>query len=309
MIYTITKAKALPENTVRTWADGNKYKKVGKKWIKIAETKTTEEQIEAKKESAQSYFEYSMASSLGAIVDDVLQSRGIFSFEGLVKDIKNNDASQAHRIYKDVVDRVRRANATPGEKQSVLDMFGRSLLKLKNTYSTRPKTKLKTKVISKKGNVYYDYKEGKHSTELPVVKPSILSAAKKRVGGWDITGELSTEHVRRMIKNKNAKVLKGKPKSGKKWYLPKKAKDMELKYNGDGLTIMVRQKGKKEGSKTYYSAVVQFKIPYAYAKAFLLNQISSVRTRNNFIFRMEHSAGYRKFLDKAGDYGNEKEVA
>ncbi len=83
----------------------------------------------------------------------------------------------------------------------------------------------------------------------------------------------------------------------KPWILPKKAEDMELKYTGDGLIINVKQIDKKK-ERTRATAKAEIKIPFTFAKAFLLNQIESKRTRNNFIFRMEHSQGYRNYMER-----------
>lgn len=294
----LLKAKAVPPGT-RSVHGGVPKIKVGKKWVRVAEGKTLRRQKMDVERSAQGYFDYAMTTNLGEVVERVLMQRGIDSFESLVDTIKKNDDSEAHRIYKDVVDAVRAEQAPTGDKKAVLDLFGRSLISLRNQYATKPKTRVTVKIRSKKGTEYVGYAEGKHTSELPALKPTVLQAAKKKMGGWSVTGTLSTEHVKKMLSQKSAKLVSGKIDARRPWHLPSKASDMDLKYKGRDLTVTVTQQRKPRGAKrAKVTARVDIKIPYAYAKAFLANQIKSVRTRNDFIFRLEHSQGYRDYVEE-----------
>lgn len=294
----ILKAKAAAQGEAHTWSDGKTHKKVGKKWVVISGGQKTEQrQLSDAWRRGQQLFDYSMTTNLGDVIDDVLQRRGIGSYEELVDTIKAGSQDTAHRIFKEAVDEIRSATATTGDKRAAVDLFGRMLIILKDQYSTAPKTKLTIVKTTKTGKKYGVYPEGKHSTELPVMKPSRLKTEKSKMGGWSVTGELKTSHVRAMLKTKAAKLVSGKPDARKTWIMPKKAEDMNLKYTGDALTITVKQVVKK-AKRTRATAKVEIKIPYSMAKAFLLNQIASTRTRNNFIFRMEHSQGYRNYMEK-----------
>ena len=304
MIYfraiDLQKAKAAEIGEVRNRSTGPHKKVSVGKWVPVRSAKAVSKQKSDATESARKHFDYALTTNLGNLVENGLQKHGIGSFEELVDYISKHDVSAAHKIFRTVVDSVRDTPATPKEKKAAIDFIGRSLISLRDTYATKPKTKLKVKVTSAKGKEYYKYPEGKHSEELPPIKPSVLASARKKMGGWSVTGDLTSSHVRKMISAGGAKLVSGKIDSKRKWVLPKRAADMELAYKGKDLTIRVRQEQRKRGAKrARTTAEVRIRIPYAYAKAYLQNQVASTRTRNNFIFRMEHSSGYRDFLERA----------
>lgn len=292
----ILKAKAAAQGETRTWRDGRTREKVGKKWVVISDGKK-EKVIGDAGKRAKDFYNYAMTTNLGNVIEDVMLSRNLIDYEGLVTSIKDGPSDTAHRIYKDVVDRVRTIKAPIGDKKAVVDLMGRSLIQLKELYSTKPKVRLSITKTSKKGKEYRGYEEGKHDMSLPVMKASRVKTDKKKMGGWSVTGALSTTHIRAMLKTKAAKITAGTPNGKRKWILPKKGEDMELKYKGDGLVIHVKQVVKKQ-ERTRATAKADIKIPYTFAKAFLLNQIASKRTRNNFIFRMEHSKGYKDYMER-----------
>jgi hypothetical protein len=294
----LNKAKAAAQGATSVWADGTTRKKVGKKWIVVntgvptAKGKNMEASVRRK---AHGYYGYAMATKLGGVVDDVLQKMGAKDFEGLIKKIKTGTSDMAHRIYRQIVDAVNAEGGAPGDKQAALDMMGRSLIALRNQFSVMPKTALTIKTAGKKGAMYY---KPKKEPKLPTLKASVISKAKKKMGGWSVTGKLDSKSVRKMLKTGAAKLISGTINSGKKWVMPEKAKDLDLKYKGNSLLIRVKQV-RKIKSQVRFSAMVEIRIPYEYAKAFLESHIKSVRTKQNFIFRMERSAGYRNFLGRA----------
>jgi hypothetical protein len=296
MDLIIFKAKAANQGETRVWADGKTRKKTGKKWVIVSgKSPKSEKHIEADVwRKGKTYFDYSMATNLGGAVDTVLQDMGIKDYTALVKKIKTGPTDTAHRIYKQVVDKINTMPGAPGEKQATLDMIGRSLITLRNQFSVAPKTALKIKVTSKKGKGYYKYKE---TAGLPTLKASSVAKAKKKMAGWSVTGKLESKHVNGMLKTGTAKLISGKVDSRKAWVMPKKAEDLNLKYKGNSLLIRVKQ-SRKVKDRTWTTAKAEIRIPYEFAKAFLQNHIKSVRTRSNFIFRMERSAGYRSFLER-----------
>jgi hypothetical protein len=294
----ILKAKAAAQGETRTWKDGKTREKVGKKWVIVSEGKKAKV-IGGAEKRAKDFYNYAMTTNLGNIIEDVMLSRNLIDYEGLINSIKEGPADTAHKIYKEVVDRVKAIKAPVGDKKAIVDLFGRSLIQLKELYSTKPKVKLTITKTSKQGKEYRGYEEGKHGMSLPVMKASRVKTDKKKMGGWSVTGALSTIHIRAMLKTNAAKIISGTPNGKRKWILPKKGDDMELKYKGDGLVIHVKQIVKKK-ERTRATAKADIEIPYTFAKAFLLNQIASKRTRNNFIFRMEHSKGYRDYMEKYG---------
>lgn len=294
------KAKAAAQGETRTWADGKTRKKVGKKWIIVeGGVKTPARQLSDAWRRGQEYFDYSMTTNLGELVEEVLQDRGIENYSGLVDAIKEGPPNTAHLLYKELVDKVLSDLAPTGDKKAVVDLFGKTLIQLRNQYSTKPKTRLTVTKTSKKGKTYRTYEEGKHSSELPAIKPSKIQEDTRRMGGWSITGTLTSTNIKRMIKAKSAKIVSGAVDEKKEWILPKKAEDMSVTYRGDSLMIRVKQVDQK-AQRTRATAKVEIDIPYTFAKSFLLNQVKSKRTRNNFIFRMEHSAGYREYMDRYG---------
>lgn len=295
----LNKAKAAAQGATSVWADGTTRKKVGKKWIIINTGAPTErgKSMEAfARRKAYGYYGYAMATKFGGVVDDVLQKMGAKDFEALIKKIKTGSSDIAHRIYKQIVDAVSAEEGAPGDKQAALDMIGRSLIALRNQFSVKPKTALMVKVPGKKkSEKYYKYKK---KIKLPALKASAISKAKKKMGGWSVTGKLESASVRKMLKTKAAKLISGTIDSRKKWIMPKKAREFDLKYKGDSLLIRVKQVHKVK-DQIRATAKVEIRIPYEYAKAFLENHIKSVRTKQNFIFRLERSAGYRDFLERA----------
>lgn len=300
-MLVIFKAKAAAQGAISHWNDGTTRKKVGKKWIVVSRDTgiepKSEERVEAEAwRKGNEFFNYSMATTLGGVVDDTLQSMGIDSYEALVEKIKTGPTDTAHKIYKQIVDNVRAKEETPGNKKAALDYIGRALIALRDQFASAPKTKLTIKVTTKTGKQYY--KRPKDEAELPTLKPTAIAKAKKKMGGWSVTGPLTSGHVKAMMKTGAAKLVSGKVNPKKKWIMPKKAEDMELKYKGDSLLIRVKQI-RKVKERTRATAKVEIKVPYEFAKAFLQNQIASKKTANNFIFRMERSAGYRDFLGRA----------
>ena len=298
-MFLLLKHKAADPGETRVWADGKTRKKVGKKWIVISSGKSPERQMADTWRKGQEYFDYAMTTNLGYLVEQTLQEHGIASYDDLVDAIKKGPQDTAHTFFKTLINKVNAIQTQPKERQAVVDMFGRSLILLKDQYSSKAKEKLTITKTSKKGNEYRAYEEGKHDTSLPSIKATRIKTEKKKLGGWSVTGELTTSHIRKMLATKSAAITSGKPDSRKKWILPKKAEDMELKYKGDSLVIHVKQIVKKK-ERTRATAKASIKIPYAYAKGFLLNQIASTRTRNNFIFRMERSQGYQNYLERYG---------
>jgi hypothetical protein len=299
-VLTLFKGKRADQGETRVWKDGKTRKKVGKKWVIVEGGQKTEARHLADSwRRSKKLFDYSLTTNLGDEIDKVLQGRGIESFDQLVEEIEQGPADAAHRIYKEAVDNIRSALATPGDKKAAIDLFGRSLIILKDQYSVKPKARLTVTKTSKKGKKYRAYEEGKHTTELPPIKPSAAKAEQAKMGGWSVTGKLTTAHVKKMLQSGAATVISGEPKENKPWVLPKKAEDMEQKYKSDHLLIRVKQVDKKK-QRTRATAKVEIKIPYAFAKAFLLNQIESTRTKNYLIFRMERSQGYRNYMEKYG---------
>ena len=294
--HILLKHKAAAQGETRIRADGKTYKKTGKKWVvvsKVAASRSAKRVESDVLNRGNLYFNYAMASNLGDTVDKVLSDMGIDSFDALVKEIKTGPADAAHKVYKEIVDRVAAGPGTSVDKQAVVHLIGQSLVTLRSQFSTEPKVALKMKVTSKKGTEYYKYKE-----ELPTLKATAISKAKKKMGGWSVTGKLESSHMRKMLKTKAAKLISGKIDAKRKWHMPRKAADIDLKYKGDSLLIRVKQIRKGE-ERTRATAKAEIRIPYAFAKAFLQSHIASAKTRNNFIFRMERSAGYRDFLQRA----------
>lgn len=288
---------------VRSWKTGDWKKISATKWVKVVGERKTEERQRADAwRKAQQHFDYAMTSSLGYILDSVLVSRGVSSFDDLTEKIKKGDRALSSNIYREVMEKLRGENAPLGYKRDLADNVGRALLILRDQFSTAQKVDLTIKKTNKKGKKYrITQAQQKVSNELPSLKPTVIRNAKKKVGGWNVTGPITHQNIKAMIANKTAKLTYGKIVANRKWEMPKKAEDMEFKYKGNHLLLKLRQtKSMKKGDKrASTTARVEIKLPYAYAKAFLLNHIKSVRTRNNFIFRLERSEGYRRFLEGA----------
>jgi len=302
MILTITpkledmlKAKAAAPGETRTHRDGRTWKKVGKKWVLVSNV----QKVVAKTvENSETYFDHAMTTNLGGEVIRILESHGVSDFPSLVEKIKRGAPDTAHKIYKDIFDQIDKGPGTTTNKQAALHLIGTVLVNLRDQYTEGPKVKSTIKVTSHTSGKEY-YKQDHVSVELPTIKPTEILAAKNKMGGWPITTELETSHVKAMLKNGSAKLIAGKIDPKRKWVMPKKAEDMVLKYAGDSLLIHVKQV-RNVDKRTRATAKVDINIPYAFAKAFLLKHIESKKTRNNFIFRMELSKGYRAFLERAG---------
>lgn len=295
------KAKAAAQGETRIRKDGKTWKKTGMTWVvvsnptAVAPVKGVENVAATATKKGEKYFNYALSTNLGDVVDDVLQSEGIDSYKTLVEKVKTGPQDMTHKLYKKIVDALIANSAPHDDKQTAMHLIGTSLVTLKEQFTTRPKVTAKVKVTSKKGTEYYKYKD---TEDLPLLKPTSIAKAKKKMAGWSVTGTLESKHVRGMIKTKVAKLTFGKIDSKKKWHLPKKAEDMKLKYTGDHLLLKVKQI-RKVKDRTRATAKVEIKLPYEFAKAFLQKQIASKKTANNFIFRLENSSGYRNFMARA----------
>jgi len=296
------KHKAAAQGETRIRRDGKTYKKMGRKWIVVSQPKGAPRKKpgqvaeEAWQRGSDHYLATLIGTEVGETVENALNEMGITDYDALVDKVRNEPGDITQQIYTQVSKRVYDLPGIPGEQQQTLDTFGRTLQTLRDYFSTKPKIALKIKVTSRKGQEYYKYKD---KNELPVVKPKALLAATRKLAGWTVTAPLESKHVRGMIAKKTAKLVSGKIDNRRSWVLPVKQEDINWKYRGDSLLIRVKQvRGMKE--RTRATAKAEIKIPYAYAKAFLLNQVKSKRTRNYFIFRIERSAGYRDFLERSG---------
>jgi hypothetical protein len=292
--------RAAAQGETRTWADGRTRKKVGKRWVLVPEKKGQKKAVE--KTTAKfwrrgsMFYDYAMASKHGGTIDDALSDMGIPNFKSLVNKIKRGPGDTAHKIYKKLVDTIHASEGSREDKQAAMHLIGQSILTVRNQFSTRPKVATMIPVRSKQtGAKYYKYGQKK---DLPTLKSTAVSRAKKKMGGWSVTGKLESSHVKKMLQKKSAKLVFGKINAKKKWIMPKKAADIDLKYKGNSLRILVKQVNKTPKG-TWATAKVELRIPYEFAKAYLQNHLTSVRTRNNFIFRMEQSEGYRNFLQRA----------
>lgn len=296
-IRRLYKATIAAPGETHVWADGKSHKKVGKKWVTVKTAGGKTRSVMAAETNTrikgEEYFDYAMATNLGDSIESILQSEGVDSYEKLVEKVKTGGPNAAHKLYKKLVDRIGAGPGTTVEKGAALHLIGTTLVELNKQYGG-PKVKTTVKVRSKTGGEYYGYEE---TEDLPTLKASAVATAKKKMGGWSVTGPLDSKHVRAMIKTKAAKLVSGKINASRKWHLPKKAEDMEIKYKGNYLLIRVKQI-KKVDERTRATAKAEIKIPYAFAKAYLQNQVESKKTANNLIFRMEHSSGYRDFLAK-----------
>jgi hypothetical protein len=298
--FDLLKGPVAAQGETRVWADGQTHKKVGKRWITVrtagGRVRSTKAKVADVWRAGQQHFDFAMTTNLGDEVEAILHDEGIDSYEDLVAKIKTGTRGTAHKLYKKLVDRIRTVTAPPSDKGAALHMIGSSLVKLNEVYAAQPKVKVTVKTTSKTGKEYYRQIKGE---ELPTLKASSVATAKRKMGGWSVTGPLTSKHVRAMIKKKSAKLVSGKIDSKKKWHLPKKSEDMQIKYKGNHLLIRVKQvrKGKE---RTRASAKVEVKVPYAFAKAYLLKQVESRKVAKNLIFRMENSSGYRKFLSRSG---------
>jgi hypothetical protein len=290
----IIKAKAAMQGETHVWKDGRAWKKLGVKWVLASNVQRA---VSKKVETSETLYNHSLATTLGNEVSSVLEQHGIHDFPSLVEKIKSGPPDTAHKIYHQMFDDINKGPGTVQDKQAALHLIGTSIVKIRDQFLNAPKVTSTIKVKSHITGKEY-YRKEKVSKQLPVLKPTEILSSQKKMGGWSVTGILETSHVKEMIKNKTAKLVSGKIDSKKKWIMPKKAEDMELRYTGDSLTIHVKQI-RMVDQRSRATAKVDIDIPYTYAKAFFLNHIESVKTRNNFIFRLEHSKGYRAFLERA----------
>lgn len=288
----LLKAKPAVQGETRTWADGYTRKKVGKKWVLVG---TAPKAVQKDTDEAEKHFDYAMTTVMGDVVEDVLEDFGVTSFVELSDKIERGPSDTAHKIYKKIVDTVNASDGTRQNKQAALHLIGTALVKLRDLHAG-PKARVTVTKRTKTGKVRW---EPKKSDAPPPLKATAVAQAKKLMGGWSVTGELSTGHVKDMLKTGAAKKVFGTIDARKPWVMPKLAKDMEFSYKGDSLGIYVRQVRKAGTQKLRQTARVRIDIPYAYVHAFLKNHIDSERTRSNFLFRIERSQGYRNFIERS----------
>jgi len=289
------KHKAAMEGEIRTHQDKRQWKKTGHKWVIVHRERQVLDKTEV---TAQNYFDHAMTTNLGGEISTILEKHGVTGFNSLVEKIKTSKPDTAHNIFKEVFDHIDKGPGVPREKHAALHLIGTALVKLRDQYTTgSAKPRVTMKVKSHITGKEYTKVE-KVSEKLPLLKPSAVLAATKLMGGWSVTGSLKSDNVMRMLKNKTATLIEGQVHSQKAWVMPSKAEDMKLKYNGTSLTIHVKQI-RNVAERTRATAKVDIEIPYAFAKAFIISHIKSKKTRNNFIFRMELSKGYKAFLAEA----------
>lgn len=293
----LLKGKAAAQGETRVWADGKTRKKTGKKWITVGEgTQTESQKHEYADKVAKRHYTYALTGRHGAVVAETLSDYGIDGYEGLVAAIKDGPQETASKLFRALVDKARELYVPGGERKALMQNFGQALIHLKDQYGTQPKARMTvTRTTKKTGKKYWEPKNT--ARDLPVIKPSRLRADKKRLGGWSVTGPLQAKHVRAMVVAGSAKITEGVVDGRKPWVLPQKIVDIPIKYKGAGLTVRVKQVSQRK-HRTRASAKADIIIPYAYAKAYLLAHVKSTRTRNNLIFRMERSAGYRDYMEK-----------
>lgn len=285
------KGKAADEGAVHTWKDGKSRRKVGKKWVLVSNVSDFKEKVLSESET---YYNYAMTTNMGDVVEYALNDMGISTYDELVDHLKGGPSDTAHQIYKKIVDTVTEYPGTHTDKQAAIHLIGTALVRLRDTLSG-PKTKLTIKKTSPKGKDYYAYSS---ESGPPTLKASAISAAKRKVGGWTVTGPIGTDNVRKMLKNKNATLVSGKIDSRRKWEMLKGSKGLQFKYGGDSLNVTMIQM-RNAGKLRRETARVSINIPYAFVHAFL-NSHTNKKTRNNYIHMIERSKGYREFLKREG---------
>lgn len=287
------KAKAAAPGEVRTHKDGRKWRKMGKRWVYVP---SAHKAVAKVLDTAESHYSHAILGSFGKDISDILGKHGVMDFDGLTEKIKTGKSDVAHKMYKDIVDHI---IAAPGErpaKQAAIHLIGTSLVKLRDQLNTAKKPTTYMQVKSSKGKEYF--RKEKISTTLPLLKPSVVLAAKKKMGGWVPTGKLESKHVREMLANGTATLVSGKVDAKKSWVMPDRIGDITLKYTGDSLILHVKQV-RSATERTRAISKVDIALPYAFSKAFILKHIERVRTRNTLIFKLEMSKGYKLFLEKA----------
>jgi hypothetical protein len=304
------KAKSYPEGTIRTWSNGDRMQKVGSKWVKVSNVSSNEEYTRSK---AESYFDYAMTTNLGWIVEDELQKFDIFGFEGLTQHIADHPSDEAHRIYKQIVDRVRREPSTPSDKKAALDFIGRSLIELRNQYA-KPKATLTIQKKSSAGKNYSVYKEGdKKDYSIPSVPAKKLMKEQSKLAGWNTLNMPTITAVRKMVKSGQARVVSGDLVGSEgKFYLEKKgfSTDAKFDFRGDALRVQFKQKVPSEkkynkyhkiknpkNTKKKLAAVVEIDIPYAFVHKFLEKHVPD-KAAASVLFRLTRSQGYIDYFKK-----------
>lgn len=285
------KGKAANEGAVHTWKDGKSRRKVGKTWVLVPNVSDFKERVVSESEH---YFNYAMASNMGDVVEYALNDMGISTYEELVERIKSGTSDTAHTVYKKIVDTIREYPGVHSDKQAAMHLVGTSIVRLRDTFAG-PKAKLTVTKTSPKGTKYYAY-DG--STGAPTLKASAVAAAKRKMGGWTVTGPLNTDNVRKMLKNKSATMVSGKLDARRKWETLRGSKGLQFKYGGDSLNVTMIQM-RSAGKLRRETARVSIDIPYAFVHAFLNKHISK-KTRNNYIHMIERSKGYSEFLKREG---------
>jgi hypothetical protein len=301
----LLKAKAASEGETRIWADGKKHKKLGRKWVTVGSAETAPvERIQKKEVKAQRLFDYAVTSELGDTVSEVLGSRGVSDYPGLVKYLQSQPVGAAHKIFKEVVDRIEDGPGNHADKQSTIHLIGQALVRTKENLAAQPKVRMtikrnKTKAVqSKTGKTYREVYSKRYDYEMPPLKPSAVAAVQQSMGGWTVTGPLSTKHVKAMVKTGKATGVSGKPVAGLDWTMPDTLDGFKLKYSGTDLQVRMRQYSTTPKGYRKLASEVDVSVPYAFAVSFVDSQVKQKKIRNSLIYRMVNSKGFKEFLGR-----------
>ena len=287
----LIKHKAYPEGTVRKWKDGTTRKKVGKLWVVVH---TADKFIQKRNKKANQYMNYALTTSLGDVIDGVLQSHKLNDFKAITKYVGNTSYNAASNLFREIKQAIDKTDKPVDAKKLAVTMVGKALVMLHREYWGNTKPRVRLKVQSKTGKIYYKNK----LIEVPVISANRLKTAKDKLGGWGDMKKLpSFKQIKAMLRNKTAAIVRGKPDSHKKWEVGQLLRHTIIpwKPTETGIQVLLRQTTINKKRKSI-NAEVKINIPYEYAPAFLSHHITGKKTRNNLLGQLNRSKGYRNFL-------------
>lgn len=291
-VYSIVKARALPEGTISEWSGGIRAQKKHGKWVKLYEprsrTLTKDEITQSKWMSATT----EMGEVGQAITQAVSETFGVRSYEDLLALRETKGASAMSDVFRSAKDAVDATGVPKTLKQQAIQAIASVLLRVRDRKQDEPQHRLTVKTVSKKGKPVYSYLR-----HVPEYKPTIANLMRATVmtGGWaDMTRLPTGEELKRMEEVGTARVQFGSYRA-KRPLVVEQAGDSILIPTVGGIVAHLRQLNKKK-QRTRRTYRVRVIIPYEFAMEFLRSHIQSVRTGNSLRMRLARSEGYKRRL-------------
>ena len=325
---------AAPDGKVSDWADGTKRKKQAGKWIVIGRSdkgrkysRSTKPYKESKIEKDLTKLGESRSPIVRGVFEDLEDMHGIRELSDLKKEAKKRGLGDVFRTVRasvrstareiaedrgmDPDDLEKREGMSPQVarlyqlQRAAEKQFGSIFARISdNERAGKPEARKMTFEPAKDGYKYvvgaddktYEY-EGRYKKKemVPDWTESQLGWAEKFTGGWnDMSRVPKVSEIRKMIKQGNAELKRGKIQKTVPFTVPARAQYHGVPFRKEEKAIFVTMHQRKDrDTRGTILAEVEVKVPFEFAHDFLSNHLGQ-RTGNQLKREMERSAPYQR---------------